>query len=499
MTIRPSLILLSAILFSAGCAGEVADPNLDEIDEKAQPFRTFAPRGAVTVKWGEPDVNRCVPDVAQAIQDLRDTGDVFGFYLNGFTSDLHLVPKNPRHWQGIQRVPFGTGRGVILARGGTPMFASALMESRAGDGRRFRSNRLVPTIQKASDTPPDGKDRLVAEVLQDANFNHTGGTQALGRYAALPLENGIHPSRIVMYDVADPAVPQRLSTFIRDPAHKEAGAVGFTKLGDGTYLMAIAHADANEIAWYASNTLTGWSEGRRIAVTGAESYRDRDPGYVHEHGSYQSVNLVTQCDGSLFLLGTYNTAKSTLGGDYVDAWQIGITGTHPGASIRLSWAGRRHLYCTHEEERQCNLAAAGGTYVDPDGQLIVYSTEHRADGPGARANVKMMEFRSRDPNPRCDVEPNRMWVELYDDSDFSDRSLMLDWVDRGALNYADFDYAQHFEDKASAVRWCLPPGRRLRLYEDKGFSGSSIDLVGRGHRRLHGFGDNASSARWLQD
>ena len=92
-----------------------------------------------------------------------------------------------------------------------------------------------------------------------------------------------------------------------------------------------------------------------------------------------------------------------------------------------------------------------------------------------------------------------MWVELYDDSDFSDRSLMLDWVDRGALNYADFDYAQHFEDKTSAVRWCLPPGRRLRLYEDKGFSGSSIDLVGRGHRRLHGFGDNASSAQWLQD
>ena len=46
---------------------------------------------------------------------------------------------------------------------------------------------------------------------------------------------------------------------------------------------------------------------------------------------------------------------------------------------------------------QCNLAAAGGTYVDPDGQLIVYGTEHRADGPGARENMKMMEFRSRDP------------------------------------------------------------------------------------------------------
>lgn len=115
--------------------------------------------------------------------------------------------------------------------------------------------------------------------------------------------------------------------------------------------------------------------------------------------------------------------------------------------------------------------------------------------------MNMMEFRSVFPNPKCGERIGDAFVELYDDSDFSDRGVILDQPDQLLRNYKDYDQVEGFEDKASAVRWCLPPGYRLRLYEDKNYGGKVYDLRGRGERKLGdvGWGDKVSSSKWDRD
>ena len=86
----------------------------------------------------------------------------------------------------------------------------------------------------------------------------------------------------------------------------------------------------------------------------------------------------------------------------------------------------------------------------------------------------------------------------------STTSSIFDSENQSLKNWARFDDVDGFNDKASAVRWCIPPGSRVRLYNDSNYQGSFKDLVGDG--TLHevnlnsngwGFGDNVSSARWL--
>lgn len=371
----------------AACAADeaayVGSPPAEVSTVPAPPSGTSGPaaepptadtlRGAVTTRWGEPDVNRCVSDVPSAIAALRDRGEALGFHLAGFTDDLYYVPGSSKHWQGIQRIPYGDGRTAVVSRGGAPMIDVVRFDSRGADGIAYGANRVSLGM-------PDAADRVVAEVPEPEGFAHAGGMQALGRHVAVPLENGRDASRIVIQDLADPAAPVAVGTFVRDAAEKEAGGVGLAKLADGRYLAVVAHADANALAWYVTPSLADWSSSTRLGTMGED-------GYVgHAHGSYQTVNLVAQCDGALFLVGLHGTSN-LFGEDRVDAWRV-VPG---GASPTLAWVGDRHVRCSESGgDRQCNFTAGAGVYVDPDGALVVYATEHKASGPGG--SIKMTEF-----------------------------------------------------------------------------------------------------------
>ncbi|MFT3771738.1 MAG: hypothetical protein QM820_40535 [Minicystis sp.] len=76
---------------------------------------------------------------------------------------------------------------------------------------------------------------------------------------------------------------------------------------------------------------------------------------------------------------------------------------------------------------------------------------------------------------------------------------MIDYPDRSARTYVNYNYVEGFNDKASAARYCIPPGWRYRLYEHSNFQGSYRDLVGTGSLNLNnvGFGDRTSSSEWL--
>jgi hypothetical protein len=445
--------------------------------------------------WGADDCNRCVPDAVGAVNGLRDHGDVLGFFPIGDP----VTQFN--HWQGIQRLPAAGGRHLAVSHSGTTKaFTVVELGSRDTGGARFRSNRLVADLSYPA-TSPSSADRAITDAwFSDMDYTHSGGMQASGNLLAVSLESSPTGARgrVAFYDLSSPSSPLRLPVS-QVGTSEQAGTASLAKLADGRFLLILGRANANDLEFYRSTgtdlrspaagfePLDEWNERELLSAIGD-----------WEFGNYQNLNLVTQCDGTLFLAGTH---QNTINGeDWVDLYRV----AEQGGQAVITKVARKHLYCGYPSpgydsgtNRQCNLDAAGGLYVDPWGQLLVYGTEHDNDGPGG--SVKMMEFRSTFPNPGCDSDIQRAFVELYDDSDFSDRGLMIDYPDSGKENYANFTSIEGFNDKTSAVRYCLPFGWRFRLYEHSNFGGSYKELKGSGSLNLNtvGFGDKTSSGRFI--
>ena len=77
------------------------------------------------------------------------------------------------------------------------------------------------------------------------------------------------------------------------------------------------------------------------------------------------------------------------------------------------------------------------------------------------------------------------WIELYDDSGFDDRRLVIDSFPREYRDYktVTVESQRGFGDKVSSVRWQLPAGRVYRLYQHDNFRGDVFELVGTGEDR----------------
>ncbi len=437
--------------------------------------------------WGSPDCNPCVADVAASVRSLRNRGDILGFY-KGPAPD----PKLLKHWQGVQRL-MGAHSDNLLVSTSNADEAGVLTVSlggRGGDGLRFRSNRLGSG--SVEDTAPPQTHIGVRYLRLERNYTHASGFQTVGHFAAVGLEGATNGARgrVVIISYAAPTEPvlQGRSTLTNYPS-SDAGTASIARLASGRYLLIVGNSNANDLFFYRSTT-------GDLRNTRWESVATWNKSAVSGWGAYQNISLVGQCDGQLFLIGTHNDSDYTFGDDRIAAYLLSLNLERRTA--QLTPAASRHVYCSWGPlEDQCNLDAAGGVYVDPDGRLIVYATEHDNDGPGG--SVKMAEFRSAVAPTRCS-RIEEAWAELYDDKDFGDRGLMIDFTDRRRERYDNFDHVEGFGDKTSSARACLPPGWRFSLYEHDGYRGSRRDLVGTGQlvavSSFGGFGDETSSARY---
>lgn len=460
--------------------------------------------GKTDCAWGAPDCNPCVQDVVGSMNSIRPRGDVVGFHMNT-ASDVNLF----NHWQGIQRISLGGARFLAISRSvenADALFVMVHLGSRDQDGRRFRSNRLSRG-HNANDVVPAPIDGVTIQVPRLPDFHHAGGMQALGKYLTVGVERArvqnpqtgeiVDPgaSKALFYDLSDPRFPSRMTTEIdHSNLADAAGATLIGRLADGRILFGIGRGDSAIIDFYVST-------GSDIETTGFVHFDTWDKDELRteigddDFGDYQSLNLVTQCDGTQFLVGTHQNGFSQQ--DFADTFRLE---NGAGDDVVITKVAAKHVVCDDLGEAQCNLDAAAGIYIDPDGQILLYATEHDNDGPGG--TVKMREFRPA-PHASC-TNVRDAWVELFADHSFSGRSLMLDFVDRNLRDYSDFDNTEDFGDVPSSAFFCLPEGLTLRLREHNGFRGGQRDLVGSGafDSSLHdlddiGFGDETSSAEWI--
>ena len=444
-------------------------------------------------RWGARDCNPPARNLLSEFRRLRDHGDLLGFRM-GPAPDVSMN----KHWQGVQRLTPQQGRYLAVSRSGRNVsFVVVAMSSRDGSGERFRSNRIAAS--SAQRRPPAG-DRVVRVVRSDPGFDHSGGIQSVGQFLAVGLEEGSR-SRVAFWDLADPRNPRRVGTLAHATGVKGAGTVSIARLLGGRYLLIVGGENANTLDFYLSRAGTGLSNPRFDHVA---TWKERQlVGGDSEFGNYQNLGLVADAGGTLYLIGTHRNAAGGRGKDFADLFRLERTPRSP----RIRKLASRHLYCGFPGGAQCNLDAAGGLYVTPSGGLLLYGTEHDNDGP--LGSVKAEEFRPAPHRSSC-TSINDAWVELYDDTGFDgDRSVMIDYVDRGLRNYGNYDRVEGFEDKASAARWCLPAGSRYRLYQHKGgCRGRAVDLIGSGtpasDRRfgdrsgiVRRFNDEVSCSRWI--
>lgn len=492
----PALALTGLLAFVglAGCGPEAAATEGTPV-VTGQSASLVTLGGDTACAWGSMDCNLCVPNVPARFHELRDHGEVLGFHPGGFNFNVAYPSSN--HWEGIQRLPLDYGRYFVVSkrddRPGGNVGHLVHMATRNGEGLRFRSNRLSTSIAQPEDTVPSSSDRAVTALPVLDGYAHGGGMQAVGNVVALPMEEGPWAGRIALYDYNFTLNPSPFAYVYGNTPN--AGTASLTKLSNGRYMLLLGQYNATSLEVFfstESNIRSATNQWSRVDQWYAWELSSG------EWGPFQNLNLVTDCnDSRLYLVGTRlgGLRWGAVSDDFAHLYRVNIDG-----HMRIEHVASKHLYCSNGGSRQCNLDAAGGLFVGPDRNLVLYATEHADDGPSGV--VKLVEFRNIWANAGCGSDIRHAYVDFYDDSNFSDRGFIFDYADRSLKNWASFHNIDAFNDKASAVRWCIPVGHRVRLYSDSNYGGSYKDLIGNGTLRevnlnTWSFGDKASSARWL--
>ena len=248
-----------------------------------------------------------VVDVVAAVEALRLQSSVLTF-----AADSSEFPHGG-HLQGIQmRFDAARDRYVVFLSHDSDtegyLVAVALSSGLTGAGQIIALHRFAS----------DGK---------SPPLRHAGGMQLAGDVLAVGLEDNQLKTRseVQFWDVADPTriVPLAHLTIRRhgEPKDKTAGAVGIVKRGQD-HLVAVAIWDSRAIDFYASNhkpladQACRFEPSVRWHADGADKTAWQGDTLF---GAYQAINLITQADGRLFLLGFETTVA---GQDVVDLFAV---------------------------------------------------------------------------------------------------------------------------------------------------------------------------------
>jgi hypothetical protein len=481
--------------------------------------------------------NRCVPDAANVLRRLNARGELMGFqYSSAGYTDLD---GETWHIQGIARLPFYWWdtllRGQFFAaafdhpRGSGVDYGSHLGIAEMGfkggkEGKLLGSNRAYNSNWNGNtaewNVTPNPNDSFVSiagtsKFKIDANENHAGGISTLGWHLVVALQKwddhwygGSTPSDsnpyVKLYNLWDTREPVLTSAFL---THKNGSgtdnmAAAITKLNNEKFLLAVIKSTpVAQVEFYVST-------GTNLDASDVFGADNRQPDAIWRTSpGWQNINFIVDCSGELFLLGFRGGSE-----DYIDLYKIDLYegGTYPDRYYQVNptlW-GNKHMYCSDNSNTdQCDMNASAGSYIDPDGQVVIYSVDYDNDG-GATSYVygngnpwnqqfdahggylRGVEFHERRGNlgqgTTCPTLADA-WVEFYEHRDFNSygenagQYYRIDYNERDAKNGKDMG-TNYFNDKASSIRWCIPPGHSFKFYRDN-WSGPYQYLNGSGDVR----------------
>ena len=380
---RPMGVLLGlcAIVFVQGCQGN--GPRGKENENGAL-------LGQVTMAADEPLANRCAIDPIGDLESrlVRDPQYVMA-YRSGADPCSVSAPTTDRnlgHRQGIQR----------LARGDRNFFAvtSSVQKGAAGFEVVQLDSRGSTQETLGENASPGGwpgcDDRVVAygAFPEDAR-NHAGGIQVMGSHLIVPMEDStyVQVGAFRLVDLSHPATPVLGELIPRQRgATRNSGEAALTRLGDESFLAMIFGWDAAEAEIFLSTATSPSLAAVDWRSTWAGSMPSGFP-------AYQNLQFLTQCDGRLFLVGTF---RDGAGNDIVDLWRFELFVVEDEVELILSKATSVTLGCRSPhtgDASYCDFNAGAGAYVSAKGRVHVYGVEPHNDAvAGSDRAVKVREF-----------------------------------------------------------------------------------------------------------
>jgi hypothetical protein len=359
------------------------------------------------------DSNGRVDDVLaafNAIRDKRPDTNKSGFWKHGTlprTTDFHN--------QGMTRLRVGEGQ-----------YANWLAMSRNNDaevvlvGFGSRDSALGAALgPNLVWGYPDSRDYVYTSVKLGTQYgcqvgalwcvgSHAGGIQSSGKYLFVPVESEdgdgkygyAGESDVFALDVTQPwNAPASIK--ILDRKIGGATAVGVTKApvasgGEG-FVMVVGDKNSAKLDFYVNrpdrhgfaDILAGgnyaldyrWASNTVQTSWGVNNYADATDMSNGDRtwGSYQSLTLVTQTSGDVFLVATH--AAVLWGWDWADVYRVtsplfGAGIATCGKSVCLTKVAARTFSCKNGNE-YCSFLGAAGTYINPDANtLSIYSDEY---------------------------------------------------------------------------------------------------------------------------
>ena len=301
-----------------------------------------------------------VPDAVDRISQQSRTVQIEAGHLN--------LPLGG-HLQGIQRSYVTRGRAATMVLSGSSDSESYCLWARVPLPLDSGGPSSLTCPQKP-ETGGDTETSVHYQKLCDAPFRHAGGIQVIGQYLTVGVEDNSNrdQSKVLFYDISDPVSPQQLPhlTIERSGTGLTAGAVGIVRRSSG-HLLLVGRWDSSVLDLYISNGKPLHDLDCRFSPSHIWDSSDADrsdwtPDPVW--GSHQSLNLVSDVTGNLYLLGFNRNAE---GIDCLDLFRLDTTQRTPKMIQKLS---SRPMYCPPGR----GFRHGAGIFIMPNG-LSAYACE----------------------------------------------------------------------------------------------------------------------------
>ncbi|HEX6852711.1 MAG TPA: hypothetical protein VF139_15045 [Candidatus Polarisedimenticolaceae bacterium] len=548
---------MAAQLFAAGVAALFSSSTLAD---------------AVVPPDGQYAVPTALGGVQGAFNGLSKRPDALAIY-----PATGRVGTTCKHYQGIARVHGTDGTPyLIMTKSGNksicvleddePGWLIVMkLGSRPKSGERLGSN-VLPYGSTDHSVYPEPMatfehDRVVSAFRLDgqdvaASFRHPGGIQLAGNVIAIGAETGYNgePSgaTVLFFDVSNPELPTLTSKFHVPGSGSALGAdpVGLAPIPaeDGTccrYLLVVSGGDGNDRVQFfisqpdpgrTTTTLSSadlaWLPNNKAFTAGELSScigQTWPTAGLVQGGQHQMLNFVREggLGGPLYMIGGRRdgTIVNPFVDEYLDLYRVNLSPegaiqdcpfTHVATKTvgTDAWAN---------EGTTSTFSAAGGVYVSPSGELIVYNGKHdlttrfdlsdpqnpvvlsyhisvgeyrigslvRADSPLLRPTAAvdgpfavdeggMVPLTGRGEQAR-----QKAFVQLFEDDGVglglpgwldSDEWLSVEYADRNADRFHSLDQlggdADEIWDNVGSVRWFAPPGCTISANDYPGWSDS---------------------------
>lgn len=325
--------------------------------------------GAASPIWS-PTNNACVSDVPAAMAALPTAGVPTSIDVGDIPSFGRFVD----HAQGIARLP-GDPSMFVVSRSGAGLGAVvARLDGEAGSHALAEDGELAIG-------------EIVGRIPSPPEADHGGGIQLLGNLLVLPYEKRGEHAVVGFYDVSDPRAPKLVYELDRSegpfPYPGNASNAAIARLTDGRLLLVVGAHSSRSLDFYVSNGLEPGTPGFAMRFFAALQRQTST--------TFQNTALVTQCDGTLFLVGGWNTRLLPPSGGADKIVWLQVSNGPDGLPV-FEEKGRAHMDCG-----RCNFAAGVGPFVTGDGSIALYAVSH-SDKDGALTVEEFYAGRPPAPN-----------------------------------------------------------------------------------------------------